>query len=198
MAESRIVAVDDHAAIDRDDIAFAQHALRRGNAVHHLLVHRGAQHAGKTVIALEGRLLRPARRSSPSATFSRSIVVTPGFTMARTASKHLRARSRRRGASSPFPSAVLITIAMMPTCFPLARGAAPRHPGCSSVTAVDRSISIDFRKAALAPGSARPPVRSAPHMPASARQRPLRCRRRAARAPSDQSRRRCRPSAASE
>src|SRR3984885_5760709 len=51
-----IEAIDDHSAIHRENVAIAQHRLRRRDAMHHLLVQRGAEHAGKPVIALESRL----------------------------------------------------------------------------------------------------------------------------------------------
>src|SRR5438034_395873 len=54
----RIVPVHFHPEIDRDDISFAQLALRRGNPVDDLAVHRRAQHTGITAISLERCLAR--------------------------------------------------------------------------------------------------------------------------------------------
>src|SRR6266849_5848988 len=54
----RVVAIHFHPEIDRDDVAFAQLALRRWNTVNDLAVHRGTQHAGITTISLERRLAR--------------------------------------------------------------------------------------------------------------------------------------------
>src|SRR5205807_478435 len=51
----RVVAVHFHAEIERDDVAFAQFALGRGNPVNNLAVHRSAQHAGIPAVALECR-----------------------------------------------------------------------------------------------------------------------------------------------
>src|SRR6185312_5293314 len=50
-----IVAVEHHTAVDRNDVAFLQHALGGWNAVHDLLIHRGAEHARVIVITLERR-----------------------------------------------------------------------------------------------------------------------------------------------
>ena len=60
-----VVAVDDRTAIDRNDVPFFQDPLRRRNTVHHFAVDRGAQHAGKTVIPLEGGLRAQFARCAP-------------------------------------------------------------------------------------------------------------------------------------
>src|SRR6266446_3007254 len=54
----RVVTVHFHPKIDRDDVALAQLALRRGNPVDNLAVYRRAQHARITAISLERRLAR--------------------------------------------------------------------------------------------------------------------------------------------
>ncbi len=51
-----VKAIDNRAAVDRDDVAFLQNPLLRRNAVHHFTVDRGAEHARIPVIALECRL----------------------------------------------------------------------------------------------------------------------------------------------
>ena len=48
-------AVHDGPGVDGDEVALAQDELPRGNAVHHGIVHRGADGAGKAAVALEGR-----------------------------------------------------------------------------------------------------------------------------------------------
>src|SRR5580704_5976972 len=55
-----VIAVDLHAEVDRNHFAFAQLALRRGNPVNDLAVHRRAQHAGIPAIPLERGLAGPA------------------------------------------------------------------------------------------------------------------------------------------
>ena len=51
-----VVAVQHHTAIDGNNISRFQHPPLRRDAVHDLVVHRGAQHAGIIVISLERRL----------------------------------------------------------------------------------------------------------------------------------------------
>ncbi len=60
-----VVAVDHRAAIHRNNVPFLQDPLRRRNAMHHLAVDRGAQHAGKPVIPLECGLRAQLRRCAP-------------------------------------------------------------------------------------------------------------------------------------
>ncbi len=55
----RIVALDDAAQIEPDDVALAQLALGRRDAVHHFLVDRDADGGRVAAVALEGRA-RPA------------------------------------------------------------------------------------------------------------------------------------------
>ncbi len=50
-----VPAVDDRTAVDRDQVALGQHPVAR-DAVHDLVVHRGADRAGEAVVALERRL----------------------------------------------------------------------------------------------------------------------------------------------
>src|SRR6516164_9766340 len=51
-----VIAVDLHAEVDRNYVAFAQLPLRRGNPVHDLAIHRRAQHTGIPAITLKRRL----------------------------------------------------------------------------------------------------------------------------------------------
>src|SRR5580693_1603668 len=51
-----VVSIENHTAIDGNDVARLQHPLFRRNAVHNLFVHRGAKHARIIVITLERRL----------------------------------------------------------------------------------------------------------------------------------------------
>ena len=48
-------AINCGARINRKNIAFAKNCLRRGNAMHDLIIHRGANGTRKAAIALEGR-----------------------------------------------------------------------------------------------------------------------------------------------
>src|SRR5215831_14691287 len=57
----RVVAVHFHPKIDRDDVAFAQLALGRRNAMNNLAVHRSAQRARVPAVALERSVPRLAR-----------------------------------------------------------------------------------------------------------------------------------------
>src|SRR5579875_134764 len=52
----RIVSVDNHAAVDRDDVAVLQDALRIWHPMYDLLVDRGAERRWVAVIAFERRL----------------------------------------------------------------------------------------------------------------------------------------------
>jgi len=49
-----VVAIDDDAAIDREDVAFGEDALGVGHAVNDLVIDRGAQGRGEAMVALEG------------------------------------------------------------------------------------------------------------------------------------------------
>ena len=49
-----VVAVDDDAAVDGEDVAFVEDALGVGHAVDDLVVDRGAEGGGIAVVALEG------------------------------------------------------------------------------------------------------------------------------------------------
>src|SRR2546422_6790909 len=55
------IAVELDAEVNRNNIALAEHALRRRNPVHHFLVDRGAQRARVTTISLERRAARMLR-----------------------------------------------------------------------------------------------------------------------------------------
>jgi len=78
--------VEHHADVHRDDVTVVQ-LTRPGDAVHHLVVDRGADGSGEAVVALEGG--RPALAADElSAIASSSAVVTPAATASPTRSWH--------------------------------------------------------------------------------------------------------------
>ena len=98
--------IDHHAAVDRNNVALAQHPLCRRNAVHYFLVHRRAQHTGITVISLERRHSRRGSAIFSPLPVSRSIVLAPRLHDARrTGSSTVAHDAVRCAASSRSPAA---------------------------------------------------------------------------------------------
>ena len=101
-----VPAIHDRPAVDRDDVALAQDLLLVRDPVYDLLVDGGADAGREALIALERRDA-PSPRIARSAISSRSRVVMPGSTAARSLSS-VRPTTRPASRMSAISPMVLI------------------------------------------------------------------------------------------
>ena len=141
-----VPAVDDRAAVDGDQVALAQDPVAR-DAVHDLVVDRGADRRPGSRGSPGTTASRRGRGSTSSAIASSSPVVTPGRD--RGAQQLEGAGDHETGprASARSASAVLISIAVLAAEH---RAAPAQTPSAARIRAgdlVDRAEAVDLRRA---------------------------------------------------